>query len=249
MQLPEELGCINHVFCDKTSTLTKNELEFRGLSFKGHLCQGRETQEILQQAYPHNCKEAELLFKCFVICHDVIPMQVKGQTVMSGTSQDELIVISVSGQSLYFTLESRDSESIVLRDNQSGQQIVVTVLKTFEFTSDRKMMTVVCKMNGKTYAFVKGADTSIEPRCVNLDNSDKMTLDDLDDFAEQGLRTLVYAYKEMADLSEHQVGPSKWKTASLGLPCFESPESRTCCRTMLRLASLTSKRPAAKFGS
>jgi magnesium-transporting ATPase (P-type) len=176
-------------------------------------------------------------------------MQVKGQTVMSGTSQDELIVISVSGQSLYFTLESRDSESIVLRDNQSGQQIVVTVLKTFEFTSDRKMMTVVCKMNGKTYAFVKGADTSIEPRCVNLDNSDKMTLDDLDDFAEQGLRTLVYAYKEMADLSEHQVGPSKWKTASLGLPCFESPESRTCCRTMLRLASLTSKRPAAKFGS
>ncbi len=38
MQLPEELGCINHVFCDKTGTLTKNELEFRGLSFKGHLC-------------------------------------------------------------------------------------------------------------------------------------------------------------------------------------------------------------------
>lgn len=46
-------------------------------------------------------------------------MQVKGETVMSGTSQDELIVISVSGESLYFTLESRDSESIVLRDNQS----------------------------------------------------------------------------------------------------------------------------------
>lgn len=38
MQLPEELGCINHIFCDKTGTLTKNELEFRGISFKGHLC-------------------------------------------------------------------------------------------------------------------------------------------------------------------------------------------------------------------
>ena len=38
MQLPEELGTINHIFCDKTGTLTKNELEFRGISFKGNLC-------------------------------------------------------------------------------------------------------------------------------------------------------------------------------------------------------------------
>jgi magnesium-transporting ATPase (P-type) len=97
MQLPEELGCINHIFCDKTGTLTKNELEFRGISFRGHLSQGRDTEKILQSVYRNNCKEADLLFKCFVICHDVIPMQVKGQTVMSGTSQDELIVIDVSG--------------------------------------------------------------------------------------------------------------------------------------------------------
>lgn len=58
-----------------------------------------------------------MLFKCFVLCHDVIPMNVKGKIVMSGTSQDELIVIEVAGQSKYFTLEARDSESITLRDN------------------------------------------------------------------------------------------------------------------------------------
>lgn len=46
------------------------------------------------------------------------------------------------------------------------------------------MMTVIVVMNGKQYAFVKGADTSIEPRCKYLDDSDKLTLDDLDDFAE-----------------------------------------------------------------
>jgi magnesium-transporting ATPase (P-type) len=63
-------------------------------------------------------------------------------------------------------------------------------------------MTVIVKMDGKQYAFVKGADTSMEPNCINLDDSDKMTLDDLDDFAEQGLRTLVYAYKEMPLMSE-----------------------------------------------
>lgn len=47
MQLPEELGTVNHIFCDKTGTLTKNELEFRGISFKGNLFSGKVTKEIL----------------------------------------------------------------------------------------------------------------------------------------------------------------------------------------------------------
>lgn len=47
MQLPEELGAVNHIFCDKTGTLTKNQLEFRGISFKGKLCKGTVTSEIL----------------------------------------------------------------------------------------------------------------------------------------------------------------------------------------------------------
>jgi magnesium-transporting ATPase (P-type) len=46
------------------------------------------------------------------------------------------------------------------------------------------MMTVIVRMNGTTYAFVKGADTSVEPRCIGLDNLDNLSLDDLDDFAE-----------------------------------------------------------------
>ena len=50
-------------------------------------------------------------------------MEVDGKTVMSGTSQDELIVIDVARQSLFFTLVSRDSESIVLQDNQDGSLI------------------------------------------------------------------------------------------------------------------------------
>lgn len=78
----------------------------------------------------------------------------------------------------------RDSELIVLKDNQDGSMINIEVLKTFEFSSERKMMSVVCMMNGKQYAFVKGADTSMESRMINLDQNDKMTLDDLDDFAE-----------------------------------------------------------------
>ena len=70
-------------------------------------------------------------------------------------------------------------------------------MKTFEFTSDRKMMTVVVEIDNRVFAFVKGADASIEPLCTQLTESEKRTLDDLDDFADQGLRTLCYAYKEI----------------------------------------------------
>lgn len=125
---------------------------------------------------------------------------------MSGTSQDELIVIDVAKQSKYFTLVKRDSEQITLQDNQSKENFNIEVLKTFEFSSDRKMMSVVCKMNGRTYAFVKGADQPMEDACKpNLDEGDNMSLDDLDDFADQGLRTLVYGYKEMPNMSASQL--------------------------------------------
>jgi len=44
-------------------------------------------------------------------------MKIKDEVVMSGTSQDELIVIDVAKQSYYFTLISRDSDYITLQDN------------------------------------------------------------------------------------------------------------------------------------
>ncbi len=67
---------------------------------------------------------------------------------MSGTSQDELIVIEVASQSLYYSLQSRDSEKIVLRDNIDQTSINVKILKVFEFSSERKMMSIVVEILG-----------------------------------------------------------------------------------------------------
>ena len=47
MQMPEELACVNHIFSDKTGTLTKNELEFRAISVDGFLSQGSQTSFIV----------------------------------------------------------------------------------------------------------------------------------------------------------------------------------------------------------
>ena len=44
----------------------------------------------VRDGFPYDVGEImrnhEMLFKCFVLCHDVIPMNVSGKVVMSGTS-------------------------------------------------------------------------------------------------------------------------------------------------------------------
>ena len=86
LQLPEELGTINHIFSDKTGTLTKNELILRSMSMRGVLMSGEKTDTILQAVYAANCETTDMLFKCFTICTDVTPMLIDGKKVMSGTS-------------------------------------------------------------------------------------------------------------------------------------------------------------------
>ena len=46
MQLPEQLGEIEHIFCDKTGTLTQNDLDVKALCIDGVDCRGETRQEL-----------------------------------------------------------------------------------------------------------------------------------------------------------------------------------------------------------
>jgi magnesium-transporting ATPase (P-type) len=72
------------------------------------------------------------------------------------------------------------------------------------------MMTIVVQtFDNRVFVFTKGADTSVEPLLTNLDEKDRMTLDNIDDFANEGLRTLVYAFKELNFLKAKRVSTMK----------------------------------------
>ena len=62
MQLPEELGTVNHIFSDKTGTLTKNELIFRKISINGKLFESETSEKLLKSVYNSNNDTTELLF-------------------------------------------------------------------------------------------------------------------------------------------------------------------------------------------
>lgn len=69
-------------------------------------------------------------------------------------------------------------------------------MKVFPFTSERKTMTVIthdCNSD-KYYSYTKGADDVVKNLC-SVKN--QQTIDQVNEFASQGLRTLMFARKDM----------------------------------------------------
>lgn len=53
IQLTDEIGQVDYCFCDKTGTLTKNELEFRAVSVKGRIYEGDEVSIVEKLGLDH----------------------------------------------------------------------------------------------------------------------------------------------------------------------------------------------------
>ena len=75
MQLPEQLGDVNHIFCDKTGTLTQNELEVKAVNVGGIELMAETSQE-LSKKIRDDCDQDSLkqLFTLFCLCNEVTPM-------------------------------------------------------------------------------------------------------------------------------------------------------------------------------
>ena len=93
-----------------------------------------------------------------------------------------------------------------------GERFRYEILNVIEFTSARKRMSVIVKTpEGKIKLFCKGADSVIYERLspVSLENSDPeqnslddfrdVTLEHLEAFASEGLRTLCFAVADIPD--------------------------------------------------
>lgn len=62
MSLTEDLGSVNFLFCDKTGTLTKNEL-----SFQKWACRG-----VLNNFTLKKSEDVTNFLRCITLCHDVL---------------------------------------------------------------------------------------------------------------------------------------------------------------------------------
>lgn len=100
-----------------------------------------------------------------VLCHDVITTlnQNSNQLVYQGTSPDEITLLDAAKE-VGYTFMDRNSES--MEAEIFGKKKSFRLLQKFEFTSDRKKMTVVVQdeTTGLVILYSKGADLAIFDR-------------------------------------------------------------------------------------
>ncbi len=91
------------------------------------------------------------------------------------------------------------------------EQIIKSYQRTEEipFDSVRKMMTSVHQFNQHYLVITKGAVESVLKKCINI--NEKSITHKADSIAEQGMRTLAYAYKIISAVEHKHVGNHQHK--------------------------------------
>jgi P-type E1-E2 ATPase len=109
MSLHEDLTSIDYLFCDKTGTLTQNELRFRGLCLRGSQIVGSPRSECLKGS------DAEMLTRVICVCHDVMRIQSEqGSNFLTGSSQDELNLMQMCEDEGLGSFMQKDSDSFTI---------------------------------------------------------------------------------------------------------------------------------------
>ena len=143
----EECGYINYILSDKTGTLTQNDLEFRSLAI-GHSEYKTDIANMLKQTHFDIANQEVLnLFRCICLCHDVFIYEVNGKEELSGMSQDEIKLIQMCMDSKVIRIKEKTNETIILEvySKKEGKYLdeVYKILKTFEFSSERRQMSIL----------------------------------------------------------------------------------------------------------
>ncbi|PAA84037.1 hypothetical protein BOX15_Mlig007786g1 [Macrostomum lignano] len=215
--LNEELGQINFVFSDKTGTLTQNCMVFQGASVAGRVYGEVDTNAetgalqfksgvgAIRQLVDGGAAPAELdlFLTVLAVCHTVIPEKAADGSVLdySASSPDEAALV-VAAKSAGYELCDRSLDTFVTI-RAAGQERVYKTLAKFEFTSDRKRMSMVVQCpDGSIRLFMKGADSAIYSR-LGSERHAQDTTAHMEKFAVAGLRTLCIATA--------RIEPSRWE--------------------------------------
>ena len=204
----EDLGRIEYLLTDKTGTLTKNDMKMRKIVL------GNEIKDVSKENFKSTflriyqkdlsiqiSEESEDLIlqrflNCLIICHQVIPeINSAGEKVLDSSSPDEIAFIEFL-QNLGFNLEKRTDNLIKFRV-PGGKIYSIEILATFPFTSSRKRMGIVVKIEGKIVFYLKGAD-SIMMKILN-NKYLSFVQDGTRNLSKEGLRTLVLAQKVISE--------------------------------------------------
>ncbi|KAJ6455749.1 hypothetical protein C8R45DRAFT_586858 [Mycena sanguinolenta] len=228
----ETLGCTNVICSDKTGTLTTNQMSVskflvidgrtagpqeytvEGTTFSPY---GSVTSTDGKQASDALMSDAiQRLAEISAVCNDAKIVYNEDKAVYSNVGEPTEAALKVLAEKLGCRdaeiTKSLPSLSPIVRASVVNEFFERSIprLLTFEFSRDRKMMSVLVKLNGTGALFVKGAPESVLERCIaaQVDGSvipltpalRASLLQKTASYGEDGLRTLALAYVNVQDV-------------------------------------------------
>ncbi|KAM4877981.1 phospholipid-transporting ATPase FetA-like [Thomomys bottae] len=159
----------------------------------------------LVEAVKSGDRWVHLFFLSLSLCHTVVSEEkVEGKLMYQAQSPDEGALVTAA-RNFGFVFRSRTSETITMVE--MGEPKVYQLLAILDFSNVRKRMSVIVRTpEDQIMLFCKGADTIItellHPSCTSLNDETMEHLDTwctyiFQDFATEGLRTLMVTYREL----------------------------------------------------
>uniref|UniRef100_A0A8B9NBF3 P-type phospholipid transporter n=1 Tax=Accipiter nisus TaxID=211598 RepID=A0A8B9NBF3_9AVES len=150
--------------------------------------------------------------RLLALCHTVMVEEKGDQLVYQAASPDEEALV-LAARNLGYVFLARTQDTITI--SELGVKRTYKVLAMLDFNSDRKRMSVLVRdPQGTIRLYTKGADTVILERLQRRGPNETFTEMALDRFAEETLRTLCLASKEVSEV-EYSVWSRRHREASI----------------------------------